>query len=113
MTRCAVFMVTSVLRGPSNEFFVSRLPGFSFCPPFIRRLSRNLGALFGGHGFGASGTTFAPERSGCRVFALFLWSRRPVLDLPGGDVDHQLGSLAEISGTLAMLVGHAANMRRI
>jgi hypothetical protein len=30
--------------------------------------------------------------------------RRPVLHLPGGDVDHQLGGLAEIAGALAALV---------
>ena len=31
-----------------------------------------------------------------------LWRRRPVLDLPGGDIDHQLGGLAEIAGAFSM-----------
>jgi hypothetical protein len=54
---------------------------------------------------------FADQRSAMAVTrsdeARILGSRRSVLDLTGGDVDHQLGGLAEIAGALATVLGHA------
>jgi hypothetical protein len=34
---------------------------------------------------------------------LFLWGRRSVFDLTGGNVDHQLGGLAKVSRALATI----------
>jgi hypothetical protein len=72
-----------------------------FLPPLLGGLPCDLGAPFAGHGVGACFAALPPQRSGSRVFALFFWRRRAVLDLASGDVDHQLGGLAKVSRALA------------
>jgi hypothetical protein len=61
----------------------------------------------------ASGRAFLGrlKRNGGWVLALFPWGRGPILDLAGGEINHQLSGLAEISGALATVLGHAATMR--
>ena len=57
------------------------------------------------------GATLLAQCHGSRVLPLLLRRRRPILHLPGGDIDHHLGGLAEVSGSLGMLWGHGRQYR--
>src|SRR5216684_1169152 len=50
--------------------------------------------------------TKSPQGDGGRIFTLLFRRRVSVLDLAGGDIDHQLGELGRIAGTFQAAARH-------
>jgi hypothetical protein len=56
--------------------------------------------------FAAFRTPNLAARNPAGAFPLFFWRRRPVLDLPTRDIDHELGELGGIAGAFEVLSRH-------
>jgi hypothetical protein len=80
-------------------------------PTLLRSPPSNLRPLLRSHSSGARCAAFAAERSRCRILALLLWRRFPVLDLARRNINDAFGELGGVAGAFRLL-GHARYYRQ-